>query len=530
MADRNGYIGRAPGDSAVTVARQTFSPTGITTDFTFASGYTPGYFDIFINGAKMIEGSDYTSTDGSTFVILNGGVISGDVIEGVAYKAFNLGDARRIGIQSGGALIGNVDTLNFIGTGNTFALSGGTIDVSISGGGAGAGARVQVLDISGAGVTEVIVNVAGTGYQEGDIITFSSGTAEAKVSIVGGGFAPETGSVDIHVELESGTITGSGSGDLLLEDDTTGETTDKFLDSASQMVENEVKMELENEVGHLLSEDDGGTQTAERHYILNQEHEIDFPYGVEDNDHIVQEDKTQNDTEYTGDKLVQENTTVEQFEFELEAATTTGADTIALENEVGNLVNEVQNTDTGDITDIRMIASGSGYTTLPTATLTIGDRHLGLEDATNEQRLSFVGSLEDGSGAIRQEQLDDFGNIDNILNEDESLTTIIDLNFDFGEQSVTCTFIDSGDAINFSSSLDQKRMDTEFENDEEIKQLYKFMIKLGEKCQELFRRYMEVEGSFKEVSERMGEPLGTVQSRFHRCKLSLLKIIQNLFV
>ena len=39
MADRSGYIGRAPADSAVTVARQTFSPTGVTTDFTFASGY-----------------------------------------------------------------------------------------------------------------------------------------------------------------------------------------------------------------------------------------------------------------------------------------------------------------------------------------------------------------------------------------------------------------------------------------------------------------------------------------------------------
>ena len=40
MADRNGYIGRAPSDSSVVVARQTFSPTGITTTFTFASGYT----------------------------------------------------------------------------------------------------------------------------------------------------------------------------------------------------------------------------------------------------------------------------------------------------------------------------------------------------------------------------------------------------------------------------------------------------------------------------------------------------------
>ena len=46
MADRNGYIGRAPGDSAVTVARQTFSPTGVTTDFTFASGYTVGYLAV----------------------------------------------------------------------------------------------------------------------------------------------------------------------------------------------------------------------------------------------------------------------------------------------------------------------------------------------------------------------------------------------------------------------------------------------------------------------------------------------------
>ena len=89
MADRNGYIGRAPSDSAVTVARQTFTPTGITTDFTFASGYVPGYFDIYINGVKMIEGSDYTSTDGSTFSVLDGGSTNGDVIEAVAYKAFN---------------------------------------------------------------------------------------------------------------------------------------------------------------------------------------------------------------------------------------------------------------------------------------------------------------------------------------------------------------------------------------------------------------------------------------------------------
>jgi len=143
MADRNGYIGRAPSDSAVTVARQTFSPTGVTTDFTFASGYTVGYFDVFINGVKMIEGSDYTSTDGSTFSVLNGGATSGDVIEGVAYKAFNAATAT-VGVNSAGTPIGSVNTLNFVGTGNTFALRGSSIDISISGGGAGAGGTFAV--------------------------------------------------------------------------------------------------------------------------------------------------------------------------------------------------------------------------------------------------------------------------------------------------------------------------------------------------------------------------------------------------
>ena len=138
MADRSGYIGRAPSDSAVTVARQTFSPTGVTTDFTFASGYTVGYLDLFLNGTKLIEGVDYNATDTSTISLVSA-AINGDILEGVAYKAFNLGDGSRIGIQSAGILVGNVNTLNFVGAGNSISLNGGAIDVSISGGGGGGG-------------------------------------------------------------------------------------------------------------------------------------------------------------------------------------------------------------------------------------------------------------------------------------------------------------------------------------------------------------------------------------------------------
>ncbi len=152
MADRNGYIGRAPSDSSVVVSRQIFNPTGVTTDFTFASGYTVGYLDLYLNGSRLIEGPDYVATDGATISLISPAA-NGDVLEGVAYKAFNLGDAHRVGIQSSGTVIGNASQLNFVGTGNTFAVNGSTIDVSISSG----SASVMVIPTrSGTAVTFTI--------------------------------------------------------------------------------------------------------------------------------------------------------------------------------------------------------------------------------------------------------------------------------------------------------------------------------------------------------------------------------------
>ena len=148
MADRNGYIGRAPGDSSVVVARQIFNPTSSTTNFTFAGGYTVGYLDLYLNGTRLIEGQDYTASDTSTIILLSA-AINGDVLEAVAYKAFNLADDR-VGIQSSGVLIGQAETLNFVGTGNTFAVNGSTIDVSIS---SGAASILVVPTRSGTAVT-----------------------------------------------------------------------------------------------------------------------------------------------------------------------------------------------------------------------------------------------------------------------------------------------------------------------------------------------------------------------------------------
>ena len=223
-------------------------------------------------------------------------------------------------------------------------------------GGAGAGARIQVQDLSEGGVTQVFVDAAGTGYAEGDTLTFSSGSAQAKVSVVGGGIAPEAGSLAVHTELESGTISGSGSGDLLLEEAVDNGAGGKLLDETTvdQLLRSEIQ--LEDDSGQLLSEAD---TDGDRSYILLQDSGVDIPYNLEADDHIVLEDKTIDGDPHDGNKIVQE---------------------------VG--------THNGEITDVRMIASGSGYTSLPTATIS-GIRHIELEDETDDGN--------DGAGRIELE-------------------------------------------------------------------------------------------------------------------------------
>ena len=208
MPDRNGYIGRAPSDSAVTVARQTFTPTGVTTDFTFAAGYVPGYFDIFINGVKQIEASDYTSTDGSTFSVLNGGAENGDVIEAVAYKAFNAAAVTSAAdLTVSGSLTVN-GSATFAGAGTSVAFA--TTSFNLSG-----TPDVTVNDITARNITGVAATFTGVVTYEDVTNVDSVGvvTAQSGINIVGGG-ATVTGVSTFFdtVRVGSAITLGSSSG------------------------------------------------------------------------------------------------------------------------------------------------------------------------------------------------------------------------------------------------------------------------------------------------------------------------------
>lgn len=148
MADRSGYIGRAPGDSSVIIARQTFEPTGVQTNFTFASGYDPGYLDLYLNGIRLIEGSDYNATDGSV-VGLTSEAQNGDVVEAIAYKAFNVANVSG---STGAFTVGTNLVVN-----QTTTLTGDTTAANINSSGivtatTGDFTNISVGDVNSTGV------------------------------------------------------------------------------------------------------------------------------------------------------------------------------------------------------------------------------------------------------------------------------------------------------------------------------------------------------------------------------------------
>ena len=118
-----------------------------------------GPFDsINVSGAATFTGSvtiggtltyeDVTNIDSVGLITARKGIISSGVVTATSFSGAGSGltgvstnFVSAVGIQSAGTVIGvGITQLNFIGAGNTFAVSGTTVDISIAGGGGGSGA------------------------------------------------------------------------------------------------------------------------------------------------------------------------------------------------------------------------------------------------------------------------------------------------------------------------------------------------------------------------------------------------------
>ena len=182
MADRSGYIGRAPGDSAVVIARQIYAPTGIQTDFTFDATYAPGYLDVYLNGSRLVYPTDYSASDGST-VGLTTHAISGDALELVAYKAFNVGSVQE---ASGNFTVGG----NLTVTGDTTLAAGSSVSFATTSFGLSGSPDVTVTNITGvaathSGIVKITDTTESTNVSSGSLV-ISGGVGIAKSLHVAG--------------------------------------------------------------------------------------------------------------------------------------------------------------------------------------------------------------------------------------------------------------------------------------------------------------------------------------------------------
>ena len=131
----SGYIGNIPVPQA-TQTRESFTATASQTTFNTA-GYTPNFLDVFLNGVHLLNGTDYTATNGSD-VVLTTGAAASDVVEVISYSTYEVNAQTYTGgltVNNDGATVLTVDRATSDGSIVDFKKSGTTVGSIGSNGG-----------------------------------------------------------------------------------------------------------------------------------------------------------------------------------------------------------------------------------------------------------------------------------------------------------------------------------------------------------------------------------------------------------
>ena len=156
--------------------RISVTATADQTLFTVTGGYRINNISVYRNGARLVQGSDFTASDGSTVTLLSAATVNDTVafeifdtfeplVDAIVSDSSNqtingnlvvtgsldvqTGTANKgayVGIFSGSENIGVAKTLRFVGSGNTVTDNGdGSVSISIASGG-GIGESVDDTD------------------------------------------------------------------------------------------------------------------------------------------------------------------------------------------------------------------------------------------------------------------------------------------------------------------------------------------------------------------------------------------------
>ena len=116
-----GYIGSSVGNVANAAERkQTYSITTATTSLT-GLAYTPTKVHVFHNGVRLVDGTDYTATNGTSITLTNAAQ-NGDEVVVISYPSFQTSDT--VSAANGGTFAGNVAMSGTLGVTGVTTLSG----------------------------------------------------------------------------------------------------------------------------------------------------------------------------------------------------------------------------------------------------------------------------------------------------------------------------------------------------------------------------------------------------------------------
>ena len=101
--------------------------TAAQTSFTVEGGYRINELGVYRNGVRLVQGKDFTASDGSTVTLLSGATVN-DIIDFQIFDSFNIADAiNSVGNQS---ISGNLTATKFIGDGSELTGVGGTGNIN----------------------------------------------------------------------------------------------------------------------------------------------------------------------------------------------------------------------------------------------------------------------------------------------------------------------------------------------------------------------------------------------------------------
>jgi hypothetical protein len=161
--------------------------TSVTTaDDGRAVAYTVGQVDVYLNGAKLINGSDFTATTGTSITGL-AALTASDVVEVFALSIFQASDT--VSAASGGTFNGNVTVDANLSVTGTVDLNGGAIDGTVIGGATPAAGSFTTgqfgtsLNVDGT-VTADGLTVDGTSTTRDDVATTSYYSTDVESNVV----------------------------------------------------------------------------------------------------------------------------------------------------------------------------------------------------------------------------------------------------------------------------------------------------------------------------------------------------------